>query len=89
MILSRTSQAIYWTVPNDRRIAITYSPVNLMKVIKNDVEAKGLINAHTNDGIALIKYLHWLETNVDSQTITELSGAEKLAQFRRLDTYTI
>lgn len=84
MILSRCSQAIYWTVPNDRRITISHSPVNMMKVIKNDIEAVGLVNAHKNDGIALTKYLHWLEMNVDNQTITEITGGDKLAEFRRL-----
>lgn len=54
-----------------------------MKVIKNDIEAKGIRNAHYRDGAALVRYLYWLENEVDAQNITEISGAEKLAQFRR------
>lgn len=40
-------------------------------------------NAHIRDGTAVVKYLHWLETEVDSGNVTELSGASKLFGFRR------
>lgn len=89
MIISRCSQAIYLSVPYDRLIVIHHSPVNMMKVIKNDIEAAGLINAHKNDGIALTKYLYWLEMNVGNQTITELTGSNKLAELRRLEAFSI
>lgn len=59
------------------------SPIVLMKVIKNDVEAEGMRRAHIRDGAALIKYLHWLDANIDNSSITELSGAARLNQFRR------
>lgn len=53
-----------------------------MKVVKNDVEAKGMRTAHYRDGVALVRFLHWLDHEIDVQNITEISGAEKLAQFR-------
>lgn len=80
--MSKASEAIQSIVPSERRL-VTDSPIVLMKIIKNDVEAKGIRTAHIRDGVALIKYLHWLETEIDKQNITEMSGAEKLAQFRR------
>lgn len=52
-------------------------------MVKNDVEAQGMRNAHVRDGVALVKYLHWLEMNVDSGNVTELSGGRKLSEFRR------
>lgn len=55
----------------------------MMKVIKNDIEAEGMRRAHIRDGAALIKYLHWLDQNVDKIQITELSGAARLREFRR------
>lgn len=82
VILSKASEAIESIVPTERRL-ITDSPIVLMKVVKNDVEAKGMRTAHYRDGIALVRYLHWLEHEIDVQNITEISGAEKLAQFRR------
>lgn len=82
MILSKVSEAIQSIVPTERRL-ITDNPIVLMKIIKNDVEASGIRSAHLRDGIALVRYLHWLENEIDVQNITEISGAEKLAQFRR------
>lgn len=82
MIVPKASEAIQSIVPRERRL-ITDSPIVLMKVVKNDVEAKNIRNAHYRDGVALVRYLYWLENEVDSQNITEISGAEKLAQFRR------
>lgn len=54
-----------------------------MKSIKNNVEAEGMKRSHIRDGAAIVRYLHWLEENVDVLNITELSGAKKLEQFRR------
>lgn len=82
MLMHDVSEAINAAVAPERRL-VDESPVIMMKVIKNDVEAQGMRNAHIRDGAAVIKYLHWLEKNVDSENITELSGAAKLADFRK------
>lgn len=59
------------------------SPVLKMKIIKNENESLGMKRANTRDGAALIKYLHWLDTEIEGQFITEMKGAEKLESFRR------
>lgn len=82
MILSQASQAVQNAVPMERRLTAE-SPIVMMKVIKNDVEARGIRNAHIRDGAALILYLHWLENAVDTENVTELVGARKLREFRR------
>lgn len=82
MLLHGVSEAINLAVPVERRL-IAESPIVMMKVIKNAVEAQGMRNAHIRDGVAVIKYLHWLEKSVDSTNITELSGAAKLLDFRK------
>lgn len=82
MILYKASQAIQFAVPMDRRL-IAESPITMMKVIKNKVEAQGMRNAHVRDGTALIKYLHWLEKTIDTENVTEITGARKLREFRR------
>lgn len=75
------SEAIQSVVPVERRVN-DESPILGMKVIKNDIEARGMQEAHIRDGAALVKYLHWLETEIDDQHITEMKGAEKLKEFR-------
>lgn len=54
-----------------------------MRIIKNDVEAKGIREAHRRDGAAVIQYLYWLENEINDQNITEMSGAAKLKAFKK------
>ena len=56
------------------------SPVKRMKTVKNAVEQQGFRRAMLRDGVAMVKFLYWLE-NCDS-TLTELSVSEKLRQLR-------
>lgn len=79
--MSRTSQDLYETVPAARRVSRT-SPIVLLKVVKNSVEANGMREANIRDGTAVIQYLSWLNRTIDSERITELSGAKRLAEFR-------
>lgn len=34
------------------------------------------------DGVAMVKFLHWLQNNVAKKTVTELSAAHQLKKFR-------
>jgi Xaa-Pro aminopeptidase len=78
-----SSYSLTSKVPRLKRIQDT-SPVQLMKAVKNKIEAEGFINSHVRDGIALVKYFSWLENEVkNKKTVTELSGAAKLEEFRR------
>jgi Xaa-Pro aminopeptidase len=43
----------------------------------------GMINAHIRDAVAMCSYFAWLEKEVLTGTVTEISGAKKLEQFRR------
>lgn len=88
MLLSKSvSEAIQSVVPADRRV-VAESPIMKMRIIKNDEEAKGMHEAHKRDGAAVIKYLYFLETEVDDQNITEIKGAEKLKFFKKYETHT-
>ena len=56
------------------------------KACKNTTEIAGARQAHVVDGVAMVKFLHWLDTNVakglQSGDLTELSCAEKLTAIR-------
>ena len=58
------------------------SPVKRMKTIKNDTEIEGFRSAMQKDGIALIKFLHWLKPAVEAGGQTEMSIDQKLTAFR-------
>ncbi|MBN1989861.1 MAG: aminopeptidase P family protein [Bacteroidales bacterium] len=62
------------------------SPAALLKARKNSVELEGIRNAMVADGVALTKFFIWLEQNVNSESITELTIAEKLRELRSLNS---
>lgn len=57
-------------------------PVALPKACKNDAELAGSAAAHLRDGVALTRFLHWLDTDAQSGEITEIDAAIKLEEFR-------
>ncbi|CAD7091432.1 unnamed protein product [Hermetia illucens] len=86
LISDDASYAIYKSIPDEKRIQVA-SIVAKMKAVKNSVEAQGIRNAHIRDGLALVRYLHWLDLSIDTNNITEISGAAKLATFRSEEKY--
>lgn len=60
------------------------SPVILKKAIKNEAEVEGMRRAHLLDGLAVVRFFHWLEKALAfSEPISEWDAATRLAQFRR------
>ena len=64
-------------------VKLAPSPVQLRKSIKNRTEIDGMREAHLQDGLAMEKFLYWLENTVsDGVEISEWDAAVKLGQFR-------
>ncbi|XP_078052902.1 xaa-Pro aminopeptidase ApepP [Augochlora pura] len=61
------------------------TPIKIMKAVKNSVEVEGMKAAHIRDAVALVKYFAWLEDQVKNkkETVTEISGATQLENFRK------
>lgn len=57
-------------------------PVVLPKAIKNAVEIAGTTAAHVRDGVAVTRFLHWVDTVAAKGGEDELTAAEKLEAFR-------
>ena len=62
-----------------REVVRATSPVPLMKAVKNQAEQDGFRRAMVRDGVAMVKFLKWLEENPQQ---TELSVSDKLEQLR-------
>ena len=62
------------------------SPITALKARKNDVEIEGIIRAHIRDGVAVTRFLAWLDKATQSETVTEISAAQKLEEFRCAET---
>jgi len=58
------------------------SPVTAFKAIKNETELAGMRACHIRDGMAMVKFLKWLEEAVPKGGVTEMNAAEKLENFR-------
>lgn len=57
-------------------------PVALPKACKNTAEIDGTRRAHERDGVAVTRFLRWLDTEAQSGEITEIDAALKLEAFR-------
>ncbi|HPF24041.1 MAG TPA: aminopeptidase P family protein [Hyphomonas sp.] len=57
-------------------------PVALPRACKNAAEIKGTTAAHVRDGVALTRFLHWLDTEAQSGKVTEIEATMKLEAFR-------
>ncbi|XP_055619486.1 xaa-Pro aminopeptidase ApepP isoform X2 [Toxorhynchites rutilus septentrionalis] len=79
-----SSYALTTLIPEEKRMhAIT--PINLMKAVKNDVEASGMRACHIRDGVALCQYFGWLEDCIKNNVaVDEISGASRLEELRSL-----
>lgn len=64
-------------------IFLKETPVPHQKAVKNDAELAGMREAHVRDGIALCRFLAWLQGHIDAVgTLTEVEAAAKLESFR-------
>jgi len=64
------------------QIATGADPVLLPKARKNAVEREGARNAQKRDGVAVTRFLCWLEKEAPKGKLTELDVARKLRDFR-------
>ncbi len=65
-------------------IKLATGPVPAWKAAKNATEIAGMRAAHVRDGVAMVRFLRWLETAVPAGGVTELSTAAQLDRFRAM-----
>ncbi|XP_053129371.1 xaa-Pro aminopeptidase 2 isoform X2 [Hemicordylus capensis] len=82
-----TTQGFYGAIPPEKLLEEDYSPAMLTKAVKNSREQELLRAAHVRDAVAVIRYLVWLEKNVPSGSVDEVSGAQYVDQLRRQELY--
>ena len=60
------------------------SPVIHRKALKNASEVEGMRRAHIVDGVAVVRFFHWLETTLArGSVVSEWDAAVRLGQFRQ------
>ena len=59
------------------------SPIILKKSIKNATEIEGMRKAHIVDGVAVVRFLHWLEDSIQAgKEVSEWDAAVQLGKYR-------
>lgn len=80
MDINKNNYALFVAINDSNRI----KPINIQnfikKHIKNKTEIRNIKKAHLKDGIAMCKFLYWLEHT--KEEIDEISVSEKLLSFR-------
>ncbi|MDU1414330.1 MAG: aminopeptidase P family protein [Clostridium sp.] len=79
---SKTNVWLASSIPSGVNIKEEKAITTLLKAKKNKVELKNIENAHVKDGVAMVKFLKWLDENVGKEEITEISASDKLEAFR-------
>ncbi|MGI5975537.1 MAG: aminopeptidase P family protein [Paludibacter sp.] len=79
---NKLNRSLFESIPAACTVISMPSPVAQMKSIKNETELAGFRKAMIKDGVALTRFFIWLEENVGSGKLTELSITDKLHDFR-------
>lgn len=58
------------------------SPVARMKSLKNATERDGMRAAHLRDGVALVRFLHWLQSAWQGGALDEYTASQRLDELR-------
>lgn len=64
------------------KLRMAADPVSLPKARKNSAERAGARTAQHRDGLAMCRFLHWLDAEAPKGHLTELDVAAKLRDFR-------
>ena len=78
---SKNSYAVYAAVKSAKTVDKEDIIVRL-KAVKNPAEIENLKKTNIRDGVAMVNFLYWLDTNIGVNEITELDVADKLLEFR-------
>lgn len=81
---AKLNQSLYEALPLTCSKRNQMSPVFKLKSIKNKIEVSGIRKAMVKDGVALTRFFMWLENNIASGELTEMSISKKLYEFRSL-----
>lgn len=79
---AKTNYAAGNAIPSACQQITAPSPIALLKAVRNEQEIQGIRKAMVKDGIALVKFLKWLEEVVPGGQETEISIDRKLHSFR-------
>ena len=85
----KTNYSAYQAAARSCHLIEGPSPATLLKAIRNEQEIAGLHAAMQRDGVALVRFLRWLEKAVPAGGETEISIDRKLHELRAAQPFYI
>jgi len=86
-ILYDSNSAPIWfeqaVVRHDVELIAYKDPCSLPKSIKSQAEQEAIRQSHIHDGVAIVKFMKWVDENAGKGELTELSVEEQLESFRK------
>ncbi len=79
----KTPYAIYEKLQGQNKIIFGEDPCQLPKAITNIAEQKGASNCQIHDGVALTKFLYWLDTQAVAEGADEYDAMDKILSLRK------
>lgn len=79
----RINRWIYKAIPSGCKVINCMDITTKLKAIKNPTEIENQRNAYIKDGVAITKFLYWLDKSVGNIEVSEISAEEKLLSFRQ------
>ncbi len=80
--VERTNCWLYDSIPAECKKEEIDELITKLKAIKNSTEIKNFEKCQISDGTAMVKFLVWLERNIEGGKVTEITVAEKLKELR-------
>ncbi len=85
---NRVNERLYEAIGAEKAVIATPSPVQVMMSVKNDTEIAGEKEAHLVDGVAMVRFLRWMNEAklyaCGGSPLTEIDLADKLHEFRTM-----
>ena len=79
----RINRWLYKAIPSRCKTIDNMNITTKLKAIKNSTEIQNQKNAYIKDGVALVKFLYWLDNSVGNIKVTEISAQDKLLKYRQ------
>ena len=81
---NKINYTIYNSLKENNQLVNSLDPSLLLKAIKNETEIANIKKAHIKDGVAMVKFLHYVKTKVkQEQDLTEISVTKVLENLRK------
>ena len=79
-----TNYTLYTYIKNNYKHESGISPVAELKAIKNNVEIKQMQLCHIEDGIAVVKFMFWLQQELrNNKKVTEITAGDYITATRQ------